>query len=243
MKNLKEAGNLVLALIAIAIVTLVAGHYGLSHGLMLATAFIGWVDASVGALPQQRGEPGLAAGGHLFGFAQSWAKKTTDGNGTIYFVTELPSDAIIWDLKLYNDALTGATSADIGIFELDRSLSNLGTVDQTAADYYAGSPTTGTPSVATPKVDAGNIFMAATDISAGSAEGSSRDALANLVVQTITSLGATTFGFLNYGVKLWQLLGFTDPKWKSESYALGLRLNTAGAAAGNLALRGLYIAG
>ena len=58
-------------------------------------AFIGWADGNVGALPQKRGEAGVAAGGRFFKGVQSWAKKSTDGNGTIYFLAEIPSDAII----------------------------------------------------------------------------------------------------------------------------------------------------
>ena len=236
MKNLAKY-------LGVAAIAAVFAHLFSVHGAILATAFVGWVDANVGNLPQKRGEPGVAAGGHVLEFVQSWAKKTTDGNGTIYLVAEVMSDAIIAELALYNDALTGASSADVGVFEIDKSLSNLGTVDQTVADYYAGSPVGGIPTVALPKVDAGNIFLAATDISAGNAQGSPKNVLTNIVLQTITTQGAATNGFLNYGLKLWQLLGFTDPKWKSDSYAIGLRLNTAGSAAGNLVMRGRYIQG
>jgi hypothetical protein len=204
-------------------------------------AFIGWIDANVGALPQKRGLAGVAAGGLVREFIQSWAKKTTDGNGTIYFCAEIASDALITMLELYNDAITGLTSADIGIFKVDKSLSNLGAVSTTAGDYYAGASTTGTPN-STP-VDAGAIFLTATDISAGNAQGSPKNVLTNIVVQTITTLGATTGGFLNYDLKLWQLLGFTDPKWKEDAYAIGMRLYTAGSAAGNLVLRGRWIQG
>jgi hypothetical protein len=153
------------------------------------------------------------------------------------------SDALISELLLYNDAISGLTSMDIGLFEIDRSLSNLGTVDQTAADYYAGSPVGGIPTVALPKVDAGAIFLSAYDAHLGNAQGSPYNALANLVVQTVTTQTGATNGFLNYGLKLWQLLGFTDPKWKSDSYAIGMRLNTAGSASGNLVLKGRYIQG
>ena len=206
-------------------------------------AFIGWVDANVGNLPQKRGEAGVAAGGEVQEFIQSWTKKTTDANGTIYFVSEIQSDALISELLLYNDAIAGLTSVDIGIFEIDPSLSNLGAVSQTAAAYYAGSPVGGIPSVATPKIDAGTLFTAAYDAHSGNAQGSPYTALSNLVVQTISNQGGSTLGFLNYALRLWELLGFTDPKWKSDSYAIGLRANTAGSAAGNLVLKGRYIQG
>lgn len=204
-------------------------------------AFIGWIDASVGALPQKRGEPGLAAGGHVFEFAQSWAKKTTDGNSSIYFITQIPSDAILTSLLFNMDAIANLTSQSFGIFKGDKSLSNLGTVSATAADYYAGASTTGLPN-STP-VDASAILMAATDTHGGYALGSELNAMSAVSVQTITTLGATTNGLLNLGLKVWQLLGFTDPKWKEDSYLIGSLLTTAGSNAGNMALRGRWIQG
>lgn len=239
MNTIKTAFGLIVAAVSI----LAMGHFAGVHGAILAAAFIGWVDPNVGNLPQKRGEPGIAAGGLVREFWQSWTKKTTDGNGTIYFLSEIMSDALIASLDLYNDALAGCTSVDFGIFEIDRSLSNLGTVDQTAADYYAGSPVGGIPTVALPKIDAGAIFASAVDIHLTNAQGAPLNVLSNIVLQTITTQGSAASGFLAYGMKLWQLLGFTDPKWKSDSYAIGMRLNTAGSAAGNLALKGRYIQG
>ena len=209
-------------------------------------AFIGWVDANVGALPQKRSLPGVAAGGNFFKGVQSWTKKTTDGNGTIYFISSIPSDALITELTLMNDALTGATSADVGLFEMDKSLSNLGAVDQTAADYYAGSPAGGVPvTVAAPKIDAGAIYLSAKDISGGNAVTAPFNILngasSNITTQTVTA--ATNPGLLVLGYKLWNVLGFTDPKWKSDSYVLGLRLNTAGSAAGNLTMPYSFVQG
>lgn len=215
--------------------------FSVAKGAVLATAFIGWVDANVGATPQKRGEPGLAAGGLVRGFVQSWAKKTTDGNGTIYFVSQIPSDAIITSLLLLQDALTGLTSLDVGLYKGDKGLASLGGPSSTTADYNAGASTSGLPN-STP-VDAGAIFESAFDSHAGLAQGSERNVLTNLPVQTVTTLGATTNGFLNYGLKIWALLGFTDPKWKEDSYVIGVRLNTAGSAAGNFVLRGNWIQG
>lgn len=204
-------------------------------------AFIGWVDANVGAVPQKRSSPALVSGSTVREFVQAWTKATTDGNGTIYFLVELPSDAIITSLLLNNDALAGCTSVDLGLYKIDKSLSNLGTVSQTAADYNAGCSVAGLPN-STP-VDAGAIFMSAVDINAGKANGSEQNGLNNIDVQTVTSLGATTYGKLNLERKLWELLGFTDPKWKDDSYVLGMRLNTAGSAAGNLVIRGRAVQG
>jgi hypothetical protein len=246
MKNIKEAGKLLFALGAMYGLSVLVSHFGVAHGLVLATTFIGWADGSVGALPQKRGEAGVVTGGRIFKGTQAWAKKTTDGNGTIYFLAEIPSDAIITEIKLMNDALTGASSADEGIIEIDPGLSNLGGANQTAAQYYAGSPAGAVPvTVAAPKIDAGAIFMSANDISAGNTAASAKDVLfgssANIASQTVTA--ASNPGLLIYNYKLWALLGFTDPKWKSDSYALGLRLNTAGSAAGNLAVPYSYVQG
>lgn len=202
-------------------------------------AFIGWADANVGAVPQKRSSPALVAGGQCREFGQAWTKATTDGNGTIYFIATIPSDGIIYSLLLNNDALAGATSADLGVFKLDKSLSNLGAVSQTVGDYFAGCSVAGLPN-STP-VDAGAIFMSAQDISAGNANGSDKNGMSNVSVQTVTTLGATTNGLLNFEKKIWELLGFTDPKWKDDSYIIGLRLNTAGSAAGNLVVRGRFV--
>ena len=204
-------------------------------------AYIGWVDGNVGATPQKRGKPGIAAGGLYRKAITTWTKATTDGNGTLYFLQEIPSDAIIASLKLNCDAITGLASASIGLFKIDPSFPAAGGPSTTLAAYYAGASVSGLPN-STP-VDASAIFMALTDISAGSAEGSERNALANLVVQTVTTLGATTNGFLNYGKKIWELLGFTDPKWKDDSYAIGMYVATAGSASGNLVLKADWIQG
>ena len=205
------------------------------------TAFIGWVDANVAATPQKRGQPGLCAGGMERGFVQSWTKKTTDADGTIYFVSEVPSDALITSLLFFQDAIAGLTSLDVGLFKIDPGLSNLGGASQTAAAYYAGASVAGLPN-STP-VDAGAIFVSGLDSHLGYAQGSEYNALSYIATETVTTLGATTNGLLNYGLKVWELLGFTDPKWKEDSYAIGVRLNTAGAAAGNLVLRGRWIQG
>ena len=205
------------------------------------TAFIGWIDSNVAGTPQKRGQPGLCAGGLERAFVQAWTKKTTDADGSIYFVAEIPSDALITSLLLLNDAITGMNSMDIGLFKLDPSLGNLGGPSQTAAKYYAGASVAGLPN-STP-VDAGAIFVSALNASSGYAQGSEYNALSYIATETVTTLGATTNGLLNYGKKVWELLGFSDPKWKDESYVIGMRLNTAGSAAGNLVLRGRWIQG
>ena len=204
-------------------------------------ALIGWVDGNVGAVPQKRGKVGIAAGGLYRKAITAWTKATTDGNGTLYFIQEIPSDAIIADLLLNADAITGLTSASIGLFKVDPSFPAGGGPNTTLTNYYAGASTTGLPN--STLVDASAIFMALTNISGGYAEGSELNAKSALVTQTITTLGAATNGFLNYGKKVWELLGYTDPKWKDDSYAIGMYVATAGSASGNLVLKSGWIQG
>jgi hypothetical protein len=205
------------------------------------TAFIGWIDSNVGGTPIKVGKAGVVMGANMDAFAISWTKKTTDVDGSLYFLTTINADALIHSLKLNCDSISGLSSASIGLFNVDPSLPFDGGPSQTLSAYYAGCSVSGLPN-STP-VDAGAIFMALTDISGGSAEGSERDALANLVVQTVTTLGATTAGFLNYGKKIWELLGFSDPKYANAKYAIGMKMATAGSASGNLCLRGAYVEG
>ncbi len=205
-------------------------------------ALIGWVDGNVGAVPQKRGKVGIAAGGFFRKSITAWAKATTDGDGTLYFITEVPSDAIMSSMKFNADAITGLSSASFGLFKIDPSFPAGGGPSTTLTKYYAGAATDATKPNGTP-TDASAIFMALTNIAGGYAEGSELNAMSALVTQTITTLGATTNGFLNYGKKVWELLGFTDPKWKEDSYAIGLYVATAGSAAGNLVLKADWIQG
>ena len=199
-------------------------------------ALYGWVDANVGATPTKRGEASIVTGGNDGSFCVAWTKKTTDGNGTVYLITALPSDAILFDVQLNSDSISGMTSMDVGFYEVDGTFQG-----PTAAPGNAGA---GTGAIQTQnKVDAGAILVSAQDYSAGKAIGSEQKLFGNIGTQTVTTLGAATNGLLNFGLKLWQLLGYTDPKWKSDSYALGVRLNTAGSTAGNLVIRGSYIQG
>jgi hypothetical protein len=77
---------------------------------------------------------------------------------------------------------------------------------------------------------AADILVNGWDPHSGAGMGSDKDGMADLDIS-------------NLGVKLWNLLGFTDPKLKNEVYILGLRLNTAGSAAGTLAIRGRFAQG
>lgn len=207
------------------------------------TAFIGWVDPNVGGTPIKVGRQGIVMGAICNGFVQSWTKKSTDGNGTIYFIASINADALIHSIKINSDAASGMTSVDLGIYKVDPSLPQGGGPVTTTASYNAGYPTSGTPSATNAYVDAGAIFMSAVSFASGFAEGSEQDGLANINVQTVSNLGGSTLGFLNYGLKIWQLTGATDPKWADAKYAIGMRLNTAGTATPNIAIRAQYFEG
>lgn len=216
--NLKQAAYLAIAAIAVIAIQ----HMG--HpvaGVILAAATIGWADANLSATPVKRGDPSRIAGADVCELLQPWVKATADGNGSIYYLANLPADAVITDLSLLNDALMGCTSVDIGVYRLNRD----GTVANTAVGAGAGSG--GAKSDGS---DAGAIFASAVDISGGNAAGSPKNMLLALTIA-------------NTGVKLWSLLGFTDPKLKDDRYILGMRLNTAGAATGNLSLKARFAQG
>ena len=72
------------------------------------------------------------------------------------------------------------------------------------------------------------ILLALTDMNAGSAVGSERDCMAAVVIA-------------DRAKKVWELLGFTDPKLVDQSYVIALTCATAGTAAGNIVVRGRYI--
>lgn len=221
MKNLTKVEKFFLAALVLAAGSVLAGHLLAAHGVVLAAAFLGWPDANLSGTPVKRGDPSKIAGAQDYEILQPWVKATTDGSGTIYYLANLPADAVVSAIELLNDALAGATSADIGVYRLNRD----GTVANTAAG--AGAASGGAKSDGS---DGGAIFASAVDISGGNAAGSKKDML-------------TTLSIANRGVKLWTVLGFTDPKLKDDRYILGLRLNTAGAATGNLAVRVSYAQG
>lgn len=72
------------------------------------------------------------------------------------------------------------------------------------------------------------ILFAAADLSAGFAVGSDKNLLTAVAIADLVK-------------KVWELLGFTDPKSKDDSYVLALTCPTAGTAAGNITLKGSYI--
>lgn len=74
------------------------------------------------------------------------------------------------------------------------------------------------------------ILLALSDLSGGFAIGSEKDCLAAVAVG-------------NLPLKLWELLGYTDPKNIDGGYVLALTAATSGTAAGDMCLKGTYIQG
>src|SRR4051812_19212936 len=93
-------------------------------------AFIGWVDANLSNSPVKRGNPALISGAQVRAFAQNWSKATTDGDGTIYYLAEVPADAILTSLLLNSAALAGCTSADFGFLRTDGTAAGAAGVDK-----------------------------------------------------------------------------------------------------------------
>ena len=174
-------------------------------------AVIGWASSDLSGTPVKRGQTSKVAGAEARGFVQAFAKAAADGDGSIYYLAEIPASAVLQSLLLNNAALAGCTDVDLGFYKLHD--------DGTITDDAKSDATSGA-----------DLLTNGADIAAGKAIGSDLNGLASL-------------GIANLGKKVWELLGFTDPKLKNESYILGLKLNTAGAAAGALAVRGEFVQG
>ncbi|MDE2019182.1 MAG: hypothetical protein KGJ13_02415 [Patescibacteria group bacterium] len=178
-------------------------------------ANIGWVD------------PNLAAGGSQFaaqssknvgvnckGFAQEWGKLTGDGNGSIYYIAQIPSNAVIMQLQVVNDAAAGMTGCDFGFYNMDGSNPAL---SSGAAGTYAG-----------------NALVANLDLHSASTWNAPVT-----VVSAAVGLPAITakrvwelIGIPEQGQNLIR-----------DSYILAMTLNTAGTATPNIGVRCLYIEG
>lgn len=211
MKMLKEAGMLVLSFIAVALLSAFAAHFAGAAGVVVAAAAVGWASSDLSGQPVKRGQSSKVAGAQERAFAQSWSKVAGDGDGSIYYVAEIPASAVFIGIAINNVALAGATSWSLGFYKLNDD----GTISDTAkSDGTSGAA----------------LLMSAQDLNAGKAIGSDQDGLADL-------------GITNVGKKVWELLGFTDPKLKNDSYILGLKLTTAGAAAGGISVRGRFVQG
>lgn len=96
----------------------------------------------------------------VFQAIQSFVVGSTDTAGSIYRIFKgIPSDSIITSLELYNDALTGATSVKLGLYDV-LDFDNVGAI-----------------------IGTGDQFMTATDISSGTAiSAAARNCLTNLSI-------------------------------------------------------------
>lgn len=170
-----------------------------------------WTDANLVAQPPKRAASNKVVGGLSREFINIYAKLgAADGNGSILGFALIPSDAVLTELKLLSDALTGFSSVSVGLYRLDRD-------GQTFLDTAKSDGTS-----------AKAILSALADLSAGFAVGSEHDCMNSVVIA-------------DRAKKVWELLGFSDPKLVDQSYVLAFTCATAGTAAGNLVLRGRYI--
>ena len=112
-----------------------------------------WVDANVAA--GDKGNPANIMPGRVFAFAATFEVAAADDDGSVYKIAQVGANMVPLKLELNCDAITGFTSADLGLYKLDG----------TEADK--------------------NIFMAAHDINAGAAMGSEIDGLHDLPVEKI----------------------------------------------------------
>lgn len=90
-------------------------------------------------------------GGEVKGAIQSFAVASTDQAGSVYRVFKgISPDAVIKSVRLYNDALTGATSVSCGFYgvlDYDNVGAIVGSGNQiaSAVNIAAGNPVTSTP--------------------------------------------------------------------------------------------------
>lgn len=112
-----------------------------------------WVNSDVEA--GKKGNPANVMPGKLFGFACTFEVAAADDDGSVFKLAKLGANMVPLKLELNCDAITGFTSADLGLYK-----ENGGEADK-------------------------NIFMAAHDINAGAAIGSEIDGLHDMGVDKI----------------------------------------------------------
>lgn len=112
-----------------------------------------YVDANVGATPAKLSNNTAVMGGPVRCAIQSFAVASTDAAGSIYRIFKgMSPDIIIKSVRLFNDALTGASSVKFGaygVLDYDGVGAIVGTGDQIASaiDISAGNAVTVTPLV------------------------------------------------------------------------------------------------
>lgn len=111
-----------------------------------------YVDANI-ALGKLGSNSAAGNGGIVKRMVQSFVVAATDQAGSIYRVFKgVAPDVIISNVRLYNDALTGATSVSCGLYgvlDYDNIGAIIGSGNQfaSAIDISAGNPVTSTPLV------------------------------------------------------------------------------------------------
>lgn len=118
------------------------------------TIINGYVDANYGATAPKLGNNiGGGNGGVVKTMIQSFVVGSTDAAGSIYRVFKgVSPDVVIKSVRLYNDALTGATSVSCGLYgvldyDLVGAIVGSGNQFASAVDISAGNAVTSTPLV------------------------------------------------------------------------------------------------
>ena len=113
-----------------------------------------YVDANIGATAPKLGNNiGSGNGGILKQMIQCFVVGSTDAAGSVYRCFKgVSPDVVIKSVRLYNDALTGATSVSCGLYNVldwDNTGAIIGSGNQfaSAVDIAAGNPVTSTPLV------------------------------------------------------------------------------------------------
>lgn len=113
-----------------------------------------WADSDLEA--GNRSNPARVAGGQVREFSAQLEIAAADDDGSIYKIARLPANAILTKLELHSDAIAGATSYSVGLYEEDGT---------TVIDL--------------------DEFMAATDINAGNAIGSPLNAMSAVAIENL----------------------------------------------------------
>ena len=109
-----------------------------------------YVDPNLSAVPPKIGENVRVVGGQSKVAIQSFLTATSDSAGSIYRIFKgLSPDIIVSSITIYNDAISGATSVDVGAW-VPLDYDNVGaainaTVFGSAIDIHLGNPVTAAP--------------------------------------------------------------------------------------------------
>lgn len=114
----------------------------------------GYIDANIGATTQKLGNNiGSGNGGIVKKMVNCFVVGSTDAAGSIYRVFKgVSPDVVIQSVRIYNDALTGATSVSCGLYgvldyDLVGAIVGSGNQFASAIDISAGNAVTSTPLV------------------------------------------------------------------------------------------------